>query len=181
MADLIARLRGMTNELSGDTFGDQDLQDILDEHKFRVLREPLAMERTWVNGSSYVYKRFRSRYGNFEAGGSAYFQLEDAAGNQRGTADFTADYIRGEIVMAQDQAGTALYLSGWSYDLNGAAADVWQRKAGNVAAYYDVSLDGHSLSRSQWMKQCLEMARYYRGMAVAKRVRVWRVGDGDDL
>lgn len=180
MASLIARLRRFVNEAGTATFGDEDLQNILDEHKTRVWREPLAMERTLISSTDYEYKIYRSRYGNFEAGGTAYFNVEDATGNQRGTSTYTVDYIRGQITMTADQQGSALYLTGWSYDLNGAAADVWREKAGNVAAYYDVSMDGHSLSRSQWTRQCLDMAKYYESHAEARKVRFWRVGDGDD-
>jgi hypothetical protein len=49
-----------------------------------------------------------------------------------------------------------------TYDLNAAAADVWQEKAAGVANLYDFEADGGKYSRSQVIKQAMEMARFYR-------------------
>jgi hypothetical protein len=53
-------------------------------------------------------------------------------------------------------------LTGSSYDLQSAAADVWRRKASHVApTSFDFSTDNHSVSRSQVYQHCLEMAEFY--------------------
>lgn len=49
-----------------------------------------------------------------------------------------------------------------TYDLNAAAADIWQEKAGGLAALYDFSADGGNYSRSQAYEQAMKQARYYR-------------------
>jgi len=84
------------------------------------------------------------------------------------------------VTMAADQMGTALYLTGWSYDLNGAAADLWQERAGALAERADVSAGDNSIKRSQMMGHALDMAEYYRRQARARTVRSWTVGLLDD-
>jgi hypothetical protein len=48
-----------------------------------------------------------------------------------------------------------------TYDLNAAAAQIWQEKAAVPAADYDFSVDGGSFDRSQVYEQAMKMARYY--------------------
>lgn len=49
-----------------------------------------------------------------------------------------------------------------TYDLNAAAADIWEEKAAGLAQDYDFKADGASFSRSQAYEQYLKQARYYR-------------------
>ena len=49
-----------------------------------------------------------------------------------------------------------------TYDLNMAAADVWQEKAAALAQFYDFSADGGSYKRSQQQEQALKQASYYQ-------------------
>ena len=49
-----------------------------------------------------------------------------------------------------------------TYDLNAAAADVWDEKAGTLAANFDFSADGSNFSRSQAYEQALKQAGRYR-------------------
>lgn len=178
---LVWRLRGMIDDAgTAQTWTDDELQDVLDMHKTRIWRELLQDEATRLSSSSAEHRVFHSRYGNYEEGGTAYFQIEDAAGSQRGTATYTANYVNGVVTMTADQAGTALYLTGWTYDLAGAAAELWRQRAGKVSSYYDFRADEHQLSRSQWFKHCAEMADMYARQAQATTVRSWHVGQRRD-
>lgn len=179
MVDLIQRFRLLVNDAAAATWTDQQAQDLLDQYRVRVYREPLEMEKTLTSATTYEYKVFHSRYRNFEQG-TALFKVEDASGGQRGTADYTADYIRGVLTMTADQAGTALYLTAWAYDLDAAAADAWRQQAGNVAAYYNFTADGHQMSRSQWFDHCVRMAEIFDARSQPVTVRQWRVGDLDE-
>lgn len=181
MANLITRLRRMVTDPDDAVWDDDQLEDILDEHKIRVHREYLEMERTLTSTSTYEYKKYHSRHGDFEEGGTAYFQVESSGGSQRGTADYTVDYIRGLVTMTADQEGSALYLSGWSYDLNGSAAELWRERAGNVASYYDASFGDQRVSRSQWFEHCAQMAELYESRSQPKIVRAWTHGVFDRL
>lgn len=177
MADLILRTRRMVNDAGSAIWSDdEDIQDVLDLHKQRVYREPLEHERTLVGSGTAEYTVYHSRYGNYEAGGTAYFQVEDSGGTQRGTADYTADYIAGIVTMAADQKGTALYLTGWTYDLNAAAADLWRERAGALAERVDIQTGNNRLSRGQQMKHALDMAAHYERQARPRIVRGWTVG-----
>lgn len=176
MGALIIRLRRMVNDTDLGVWQDDDLEDVLDAYKARVYLEPLECEVTHTSGTSYEYKVYHSRYGNLEGGGTAYLQIEDSAGSQRGTADYTVDYIAGIVTMAADQEGTALYLSGWTYDLNAAAAQLWEERAGLLYDRYDARFGDQQLSRGQMVKHCLEMADRYKRLAKPVTVRGWSVG-----
>ena len=180
MADLLLQLRDMVDDAGTVVWTDDKLQDKLDRHKLRIERERLEGERTLTSGTTVEYKRFHSRYDTYEGGGSATFKVEDSTGNLRGSADYTADFVRGGIIMDNDQGGTALYLSAWSYDLPGAAADCWRERSGKVSSYYDFSADGQRLSRSQWFKHCQAMAVTFDARARPRTQRLWRNGDFDD-
>lgn len=54
--------------------------------------------------------------------------------------------------------------TGWmpTYDLNAAAADVWDEKAAALAANFDFQVDGGDYSRSQAFEHAQARARYYR-------------------
>lgn len=171
---LISSLRGLTDagfneyRLGTVTFWDNDqLQLVLDRHRVDVRREQLAPQPSIGAGGTIIYQEYASNHGSFEqtSGGSAIFVVEDAAGNDAGTALWSADYERGLVTFAGNTLGTAYFLTGRSYDLYAAAADVWRHKAANAAKVYDISTDNHSLSRSQLMKQALAMADYYAGMS----------------
>lgn len=49
-----------------------------------------------------------------------------------------------------------------TYDLNAAAADLWDEKAATLAQDYDFSADGASYSRSQAYEAAEKRSRYYR-------------------
>ena len=180
MVDLIGRLRRLVDDGTAGIWMDDELQDILDVHKFHIHREELEREKTMLSSTAYEYRLFHSRWEDIEGGGSATFKLEDSAGTQKGTATYSADYLRGVVTMTTDQGGTAIYLTGWTYDINGAAADCWRERASKVTSYYDVQLDGHKLSRSQWFKHCTDMAGIFDNRARVRTVRQWRSGLWED-
>jgi hypothetical protein len=67
-----------------------------------------------------------------------------------------------------------------TYDLNAAAADVWQEKAGALAGNYDFSADGGNYSRSQGAKMALDQARYYRSRRAPTTMRLVKYPDEPD-
>jgi hypothetical protein len=166
----------MIDDAGTALFSDDQLQTILDTHNQRIYWEQLQYEVTPVSAGAAEYRLYHSRFNNFEEGGTEYFLVCDSSGTPRGTADYSVDYASGLITMNEDQHGTALYLSGWSYDLNGAAAVCWGERMAKEVTRYDINLDGHSLSRSQLMAQCKQMAEYYAQRARPRRVRMWNNG-----
>ena len=59
-----------------------------------------------------------------------------------------------------------------TYDLNAAAADIWQEKAATWIALYDFSADGGNYSRMQVYEAMQTQARYYRSRRSASVVRL---------
>ncbi len=59
-----------------------------------------------------------------------------------------------------------------TYDLNAAAANIWEEKAAAVAALYDFNADGGNFSRSQRYDQYMAMARRYWSKSTIKSVTV---------
>jgi len=174
LSDLIQQLRGMTNAGTADysvgtaSFWDGDqMQVILDRHRIDVYQELLEVHPERKGGGTIHFKEYRSQYRNFEqtTGGTAIFVVEDVTGADSGTANWSADYARGIVTFAANQGGTAYLLTGRAYDLNAAAADVWRMKASAFAEQFDFSTDNHSVSRSQKIKNALEMAQYYEGLS----------------
>lgn len=186
MASLITELRGMTEAgtaeytVAGSSYWtDNQLQDVLDLHREDVIFEQLQMYPVHVAGGSLSYKDFRSSYGFYEAttGGTSIFYVQDSTGSAIGTANYTPDYRRGQLEFSSDQAGTVYYLTGRSYDLHAAAADVWRKKAAHYApTSFDFSTDNHSIKRSLVYDHCLQMAEFFesQGGNSIESVQLWR-------
>jgi hypothetical protein len=174
LTNLISELRGMCNAGTADYivagaayWTDDQLQTTLDRHRREVIEEPLYSIGENEGGTS-ITKRYYSHCGNYEqtTGGTAVFVVKDSSWNAVGTALYSADYQRGEILFTQNTAGSVYCLTGRSYDLNAAAADVWERKASQVtSAAYSWSTDNMRVDKSKLRGEAVEMARYYRGLA----------------
>lgn len=182
MANLIMRLRVMTMASDSDFtvnnityWHDDQLQEILDANRRDFVEVELRPIPKTVS-SSLVYTRYDAPYGNLEtyASGSAIFTLATSDGTQAGTANYSVDYLKGIITFTADQGGTAWFLSGRSYDMNSAAADVWAYKATYHQASYDIKTDGHDMKRSQLFEQAREREAYYRAQAGAYSVEILR-------
>ena len=91
---------------------------------------------------------------------------------------WTADYQRGVITFNNDTLGSSMFLTGRSYDLNAAAADVWRYKAANAAKMYSFSAGGQTFQRNQFWTNCIQMAQYYEGLAQPNMISMYR-GDND--
>ena len=176
LSSLITELRGLAEAGTADYtiagtvtyWTDDQLQDVLDIHRKDVIFEPLQMYPTQISGGSISYQDYRSSFGFYEAttGGTAILYLQDATGATIGSANYTPDYRRGQFQFSANQAGSVYYLTGRSYDLNAAAADVWRRKAAHYApTSFDFSTDNHTVSRSQIYSHCKEMADYFDGQS----------------
>lgn len=174
MANLIARLRKMVNDAGAATWTDGNLQDVLDEHRIHITHEKLKCEPRINESSVLEYYDFFSRYGDLEEGTAPIFCIEASTGVNRGTADYTANYVDGHILMGADQEGTVLYLTARSYDLAGAAADLWREKMAETSAYYSYKSDNQQINRSDWFTHCKAMADYYDRKARPMTVRMVR-------
>lgn len=186
MQTLIDTVRGYANaapdewEVSTDSslvtyWSDEEIQRVLDRHKREYIHAILDAQPTYESGSS-VFKQYLLGTGNVESG-TAVFKLEDAAGTVSG---YTVDYARGVVTFTSDQSGKSFWWSGFAYDLDAAAADIWRMKASHVAGLVDFSTDGHSIKRSQQAQQYLTMAGYYQSRSTTEGVQTAKI-TRDDL
>jgi hypothetical protein len=175
MTALIEELRGLTEAGTADytigttvAWSDNALQDVIDLHRNDLRFYPLLPYPNQVQGGSLQYFEYRSEHGYLEAtsGGTSILYLQDSTGATLGTALWGADYRRGVFTFVSDAKGTAVYLTGHSYDINAAAADVWRRKAAHYApSSFDFSTDNHSISRSQVYDHARNMITFFEGIS----------------
>lgn len=181
MQTLIDTVRGYANaapdewEVSTDNslieyWSDEEIQRVLDRHKQEYIHEPMDAQPTYESGST-VFKQYLLGVGNVESG-TAVFKIEDTAGTVTG---YTADYTRGIVTFSTDQSGKMFYWSGFAYDLDAAAADIWRMKASHVAGLVDFTTDGHSIKRSQQAQAYLNMAGYYQQRSASEGVQTVRI------
>lgn len=175
MTAIIEELRSLTESGTSDyTIGttvhwsDNALQDILDLHRRDIRFMQLQAYPNQIQGGSLVYYDYQANLGYIEAttGGTAITYLQDSTGATLGTALWTADYRRGMFTFVNTTNGTVVYLTGRSYDINGAAADVWRRKAAHYApTSFNFSTDNHSISRAQVYDHAMEMVSFFENMS----------------
>ena len=168
MTTLITRWRELVGGAGTAVWTDDEAQTILDGYRVDLWGHWLT-DVPQMSSGTVVYQVFQAGYPNFEeiASGTAYFRVHDANGSVIGTSSWTADYQRGILTFGTTQAGSARYLDGRSYDLNGAAAHGWRELAGVKAELYKFTADGASYDRNQWFDHCLQMANYYQSMATS--------------
>ena len=142
---------------------DDQLADILDENSRHVWGIQLTPVQETVGGTAYYYTYLYNLH-NIEdnTSGTAYFRLYDYNGDNIGTADYTHDSDRMEIIFSDNREGSAVYLDAYQYNINKAAAEIWRRKAAVIMEHsYDVTFDGHKLARHQRLTMYLEAADFY--------------------
>lgn len=189
--NLILKVRAMTGAGYTDytvagvaRFTDDDIIDYLDRNRLDVYDEPLRPVVERSVGGTAVWQVFHSQYGDFEQtdGGTAVFVVKQATGTTDGSADWSADYTRGVVTFTQNQRGTAHYLTGRSYDLYGAAADLLDDMARYEKLSFDIRTDNDSLARSQKVTMLTKLADDYRTKQRPKSIIMRRSdlnGDAD--
>lgn len=146
---------------------DDQLQRYLDGVRISLWEEPIQPIPQTNAGGTAEYKEYQVGHLYLEqtTGGTSIFYLTDATGARIGTANYTIDYLTGQITFAADQHGSARYVTGRSYDVYEASARVWEAKAGHVAQRFDFSADGASFKAGQLRTSYLDMARQMRSQS----------------
>lgn len=159
MGSLIGRFRSLTNDPGTVYFSDDRIQEILDGRRLDFYQEPLFVIPQQVGAGSVEYHVYHSNYRQLEgtASGTVAFRLYDSSGSI--VTGYSFDDQNGQFVFTANQAGSARYLDGRSYDLYGAAAEGWRQIAGSATPAYDFGVEGRRYSRSQWFEHCMEMAK----------------------
>jgi hypothetical protein len=185
MSDLIQQIRVMCNverttvTVNGNEYwSDDHLQQILDRHRMRLDYMPIVAAPQVGTGGTSLYYEYRAGMGNLESG-TAVFWLQDGSGAKVGTANYTMDYNIGLATFTIPTGGSAFYITGRSYDLNAAAADVWTMKAGQVASgAFSWSSDNMSVNKTGLIAAFTQTAQMYRNLARVSSVDMLR---GDEV
>jgi hypothetical protein len=185
LSELRGILRGMVQAGTADFslgtanyWDDDQLDVVLDQNRKDYTHVQMIPEPTvGVGGTSLWYEYGATDdYLEQTSGGSAIFYIQDGTGATVGTAEWSADYIRGDIEFTTDKGGSVFYWTGRSYDLNAAAANIWRKKAGYYFNSFSFSTDNHKVDRGVIYKHCIEMAESFEAKSQDSvvTVDVWR-------
>lgn len=174
MADPIQRLRLMTEagtadySVAGENYwDDEDLQSVLDRVRRRRVMFLMTAVPDYSADGSQEYRRYNlpRSFQMVEGtdGGTDFFNVQTSAGTIISTDDFTFYPDALEIYFTNDQGGTAYYWTGFTYDMNEAAAQVWDRKAAHYVTAINFSADGHKFDRGVLQAHCKDQAALFRG------------------
>lgn len=175
MATLIARLRAMCAAGTADhTVGsvtywtDDQLQERLDRTRRTFYRLWLAPDPAFEEGA-FIYLDYSIPVGPHfeEAGSTSGWAVRDGEGAVI-SSGYSVNYAARRITFDADQAGAVRTLDCRVYDLDAAAALVWEDKAAFAAARADWSSDNHSVKASQEYEHCMAMAQRYRDASGAR-------------
>ena len=163
MAALITRLRRLIGDASGasEVWTDDELQDALDQNSTEIRYQRLQELPTILAGGGVQFLGFQAEVGNWEDGA----ELVSAAWNIL-TPD-TSDLLIGRWTFVT-QPTWPIRVTGFTYDLPGAAVDVLENWMAREKLSFDAAADGHDFKRSQKFKMLEELADKYRGMAKAE-------------
>lgn len=170
MQKLINRVRALTGAqaseyTAGDVtyWTDEQIQSTLDSNVTYVLEAPLTFLTENVNGTT-VYKVAQSPYRDLEEAdsGTPRWIVRDSEGTENGTVNYTVDYRSGRITWSSDQGGTSYYLTGYSYDIHAAAADIWLERLAHFQDWYRFSADNQTFDRQQAFEHAEKMERRMR-------------------
>lgn len=193
MSAIITEVRLLINDpnpnpgVTVTVFTDQQIQDHLDDIRDEVRYEQMMQAPTIVNltgnlsgVASFIYADDFSQWHWWETD----VVIQD--GHFLVLTPLASDYLVGHFQfdsLTPFVNGTApgqyppVFITGKSYDINLAAAVLWELRAGLLATAYDFTADGQSFHRSQQMAMCLKMAGVFRAKARVRTLQVLR----DDL
>ena len=166
LAEPIARVRELAAAGTAD-YSDDAIQTVLDRNRLDFADDALAPLREYNSGGTPVYYMYQAHYRNLEAtdGGTAVLYIRDSSGARVGTASYSVLTEAGRVTFLASTDGTAYYLTGRSYDVYAAAAEVWRMKAAAVAGRFDFTADGASFKASQLIAQYNKMSEQCSSLA----------------
>ena len=184
MDDLIQKLRVFTNAGTADFtvssttyWSDDQLQDELDKTQKKVNYQAMQAIPTYGIGGTVTYTVYQTGLADWEK--SPVIQNEGGTTLTAGTAtaNYSFDDNIGVVTFVSDTEGKTRYITGNVYNVEMAAAKVWEQKAALYATQFDFSTDNHSVKKSQVILQCKEMAKYYQSRAGVIQVEMVRSDD----
>jgi hypothetical protein len=184
MSDLIQKLRLFTNTSTNDFtvssttyWTDEQLQDELDKKQKKVNYQSMQAIPTYGVGGTVTYTRYQTGLADWEK--EPVIQDEGGTTLTAGTAtgNYAFDDNIGVVNFVDDTEGHTRYITGYVYNVEMAAAKVWEQKVALYATQFDFSTDNHSIKRSQVLIQCREMVKYYQSRAGVTQIEMVRSDD----
>jgi hypothetical protein len=170
LADIIARVRMMLDDVNCNAFTDREIQDALDNRSESTHYYPLDEEPTIAPGGVTTYLQFEAPVGAWEEGyelvDSAYFPLTPES----------ADPWRGEWEF-EEPPSRPVMLTGTTHDVWGAAGDLMMILSGREFRSFDIGADDLDLKRSQKAEMLAKRAAEYRAKARTRSSRLVRTDE----
>src|SRR5690606_31595054 len=169
MAALISHLRLLVHDPAGDdqTFSDDEIQTFLDQHQTEVRYLRLDPIDTIQSGGTVVTLAYRAPVGWWEDTVSLYDRSYDEL-----TPD-SEDLQTGRWTFAAHQA-EPVYLTGYTYDLYGAAIDCLTAWAAQLKSAFDFTADGLSVKRSQQLASINGLMARYSPLVAPQKMTMTR-------
>lgn len=161
---LIERIRTLTGV--GEEFTDDEIAQLLDATRTYHREEALHPDDPYVSDPTV----WIAREDAWEDG----YVLQDGQGNvlSEATSGDVSEPVLGRFVLAT--AADPVTITGRTYDIYGASAELLMSWAARVSRDFDFSADGQSFSRSQKREGLLEMAREFAKRAKPRRAKLVR-------
>lgn len=156
MSNLISRVRILINDPFGtnQAFDDNTIQDVLDASRQDMRYLALEARPTFTSGS-LQYLDYYAPYGDWEDDLTLWQYLTVQI------TPATSENIVGHWTFAQNMLPPC-FITGKTYDVYRAAADLLERLSARWALSYDVVVDGQNFRRSQALQALHALARQYR-------------------
>lgn len=164
MADLISRVRDLIGDPAGSTqeFTDQQIQNALDAHGFDHTREELSAVSSVDTAGVTTYLSYLSDEGFWEGDvllqTGTYQTVDDASVPVNVSA---VDYTLGRWGFNATMQ-PPVYITGRTYDVYAAAADVLELWLAKVKLDYDFLSSGRTFKRSQQIAGLESLIYRYR-------------------
>jgi hypothetical protein len=170
MTGLIARTRVLIGDPSGASqqFSDDQIEQILDGRRMEY-RYLILLPLVTLTNAATTYLAYQAPEGltdwetDVVVSSNTFATLTPAS----------SDYINGRFTFATDTR-PPVYLTGKTYDLYGAAADLLEAWAATGAGAYDFTTGRQTFNRSQIGQNRATLARQYRGRARTVQASVRR-------
>lgn len=176
--DLIHRLRRFAGDPYSHTqfFSDDDLQDILDRHRVPWRQLELSFGYTVSSSGTYIYTDYYARGESGEAEVGDWEKGYLLQGPDWATVTpTTSDENTGHWTFAAPGGQLPpVRLTGYSYELAGAAVECWESKASFYAPKFDAQAQGLMARRSQIYDHCCDRIEHFKmeqPLAIAHLVR----------
>ncbi len=175
MVELIARTRGLIGDpaAAGQTFTDDDVQAALDRRRIDIRYQPLQPRETYSSVGGVLYLDYYSQWTDWESDAVLTQYLYTAV---TPTAN---EWLVGHWQFAVSTL-PAIYITGKTYDVYAAAADMLDRWVAVNAGAYDFTSDGQSFHRSQMNMGRMNLANQYRALQRPQQITVTRSDLGAD-